>query len=102
MKIKRLKKIRINSHDFNVEWDKKVGGGYFSYRDRKICIGTADNNNSRIFEIICHEVMEICALEMFVRFDRTDCDSDFMFVYDHRQHTTMMGMFSAAISQFVV
>ena len=67
----------------------------------EIRIATKGIPGSRTWEIICHELMEICAVEMCVRFHRPDCDSDYLFVYDHRQHDTMINMFAALVSQFI-
>ena len=36
MKIKRIKKIKINSWEFKVKWDKKTSGSYFDYNERII------------------------------------------------------------------
>lgn len=101
MKIKRIKSIKINSDRFKVKWNKNHSGGSFSYGDHVIEIGTREVEDDHIFMIICHELQEIVALEMNVRFRRPDCDSDFMFVYDYRQHETMMYMFSSLVSQFI-
>ena len=106
MRIKRIKSIKINSYTFKVYWNRKWNGGQFSYREEKkkegfIDIGVKDNSDNEIFMIICHELMEICAAEMNVRLKRPDCDSDYVFVYDHRQHETMMNMFAGALSQFI-
>lgn len=101
MKIKRLKKIRINSYIFDVEWDKTLDGGYFSYGEKRIVIGTSSKKEMRIFEILNHELFEICAVEMNVRLHRPDCDSDYIFVYDHRQHETIVNMFTGALSEFL-
>lgn len=100
MKIKRLKKIKINSYLFNITWDKKRYDAAFSYDDNTMMIGCG-GLPSEVFMLICHEVMEICALEMHVRFRRTDCNTDYIFVYDHRQHDTMMNMFASVIEQFI-
>lgn len=100
MKIKRIKKLRINSIEFNIVWDNSHSGGSFSYGGRVINIGTK-TDQSRIFQIISHELMEICSCEMFVRFNRLDVDSDYVFVYDHRQFATMMEMFTGLLMQFI-
>lgn len=101
MKIKRIKSIKINSYLFKIKWDKSHSSGSFSYGERVIEIGTKDVPDEGLFMIICHELQEIVALEMNVRFRRPDCDSDYLFVYDHRQHETMMNMFSSLVSEFI-
>ena len=101
MKIKRIKKIKINSWEFKIEWNKKACGSYFDYNERIISIGIKNLTENAIFGRICHEIMEIVAIEMNVRLHRPDCDSDYLFVYDHRQHDTMMYMFSGAIREFL-
>ena len=102
MKIRRIKKLKVNSTEFQVKWNKSHGGASFNYRDRKLEIGTNDDNAAYIFMLLCHELWEIVACEMRVRLCRPDCDSDYIFVYDHRQHETMAEMFSALLSQFIV
>jgi hypothetical protein len=101
LKIKRIKKLKINCYEFKVIWNKEHSGGIFNYRDKTIDIGIKLNNEDEVFMIICHEVMEIIAIEMNVRLSRPDCDSDYIFVYDHRQHETMMNMFSSVVSRFI-
>lgn len=76
-------------------------GGSFSYGTKSIKIGVKSKEEGPIFDILCHELMEICAEEMCIRFKRPDCDSDYIFVYDHRQYETMMNMFAGLLSQFL-
>jgi len=102
MKIKKIKSIKVNCYTFSINWNKEHDGGSFSYGDLEIDIGTRDNNDQEILMIICHELMEICALEMNVRLKRPDCGTDYVFVYDHRQYETMMNMFAGLLAQFLV
>lgn len=102
MKIKRIKSLKVNCFKFNIKWNKDHNGGSFHYGDMIIDIGTKDQSEEELLMIICHELMEIVACEMNVRFRRPDCDSDYIFVYDHRQHETMANMFAGLISQFII
>lgn len=101
MKIKRIKRLKVNSYMFKVIWEKGSGGGSIAYSNREICIGLENNDDDLLFMIICHELLELCAVEMNVRLSRVDCDSDYIFVYDHRQHETLMNMFAGLLSQFI-
>jgi hypothetical protein len=101
MKIKRIRKIKINCYEFKIKWDGTHGGGSFSYGSMEIEIGTKDRTEEEIFMVVCHEIVEIVAVEMNVRFQRPDCDSDYIFVYDHRQHETMTSMLAGLLSQFI-
>lgn len=101
MKIKRIRRLKVNSTTFSVKWNKTYDGAYFNYSKHELEIGVEDNSDDEVFETICHEIMEICCCEMRVRHRRSDCDSDYIFVYDHRQHTTIMGMFAGLVSQFI-
>jgi len=102
MKIKRIKKLKVNYFTFEVKWNSKHDGGSFSYGKMIIEIGTKQSNDAELLMIVCHELMEICAIEMNVRLHRPDCSTDYIFVYDHRQHETMMCMFSGLLNQFLV
>ena len=101
MRIKRIKKLRVNSDNFTIKWDKTHSCGSFSYRDHTIEIGVRDVTDEHIFMVLSHELQEIVAVEMGLRFPRPDCEGDYMFFYDHRQHTSMMYMFAGLLSQFV-
>ena len=101
MKVKRIKKLRVNSYDFNIKWNKEHSGGSFNYTEKMIDIGVKNVPESEIFLVVCHEVMEIVSFEMNIWMRRPDCDSDYIFVYDHRQYETMMNMFSGLIQNFI-
>lgn len=99
MKIKRIKKLKVNNTLFKVIWDKRSGAASFCYEKREIVIGSRYEHD--LLMLICHELLEICAIEMCVRYNRTDVSSDYLFSYDHRQHTSMMYMFSGLLEQFI-
>ena len=101
MKIKRIKSLQINSYRFKVKWNKSHNAGSFHFGDLEIEIGIKGEHDEIIFMLICHELMEIVAVECNVRLRRPDCDSDYIFVYDHRQHETMMNLFASLVSQFI-
>jgi len=101
MKIKKIKTLKVNSTTFKIEWKKDQWGASFDYGTSIIGIGTLNSTNEQILMKICHELQEICALEMSVRFGRPDCTTDYVFVYDHRQHDTMMDMFAGLLYQFI-
>lgn len=99
MKIKRLKKIRINGTIFKIKWDDTVFGGSFDYIDRSIVVGVKCRH--LIKETLIHELMEIAAVELGVRFTRPDNDYEYVFMYDHRQHDTMCSMVAGLLDQFI-
>ena len=101
MQIKRIKRLEVNSHRFDVIWDKTHTGASFDYDEMKIEIGVKDPATGYVFMLICHELWEIVAIEMGVRLRRPDCQTDYIFVYDHRQHETMASMFAGLVSQFI-
>ena len=99
MQIKKIKKLNINSKEFTVRWDYE-GGGYFNTSQRIIGLDPTIGDDI-LLEIIAHELMEIVLVELHVRLDRPDCETDYMFVYDHRQFTTAMSMFIGLFKQFI-
>ena len=101
MKIKRLKKIKINSFTFAIKWTNKHDGGSFDYSKREIEIGTRGNHEDTILQVLTHELFEICALDVGVRYNRRDVSDDYYFVYDHRQHDLIMNMFSGLLAKFI-
>ena len=102
MKLKKLKKIKINTVVFDIKWDKKSHDGSFLFGTdvAEIEIGCA-GTDVEAFNILCHEIFEIVAIMNWVRYRRPDCESDYLFSYDHRQHAAMMDIFAGIISEFI-
>ena len=106
MKIKRIKTLRVNSYVFKVNWTKEERGACFSFNDKELNIGVkkfggTERDDTELFALLCHELQEICALDMHIRFDRPDCSTDFIFCYDHRQHDNLTNMFAGLMIQFL-
>ncbi len=99
MKIKHIKNLRVSNLTFKVIWDKDRGGGGFDFVEQELTIGTKYPNE--VFGILNHELMEMCAANMYVRHPRGDCNGDFIFVFDHRQFDTMMDTFTGLLQQFI-
>lgn len=99
---KRLKKIKIGCITFDIKWDKRHNGGCFSFLDHKMEVGVREGTQEeRIFEIVCHEVMEIILAMNSLRMHREDVDDDYIFVFDHRQFDSTMSQFTGIITQFL-
>ncbi len=102
MKIKRIKVLKIACYDFDVIWNPKHNGARLNFSEHSIEIGTRGRDDCEIFMLICHELMELVAVISNVRMERPDCYTDYIFVYDHRQHDTMMILFAGALREFIV
>jgi hypothetical protein len=101
VKIKKIKKLRVNSFVFDISYADKGLGGRFSFPERKLELGIKGADDEHALMILAHELMEICTIEMNCRLHRPDVDSDYIFVMDHRQFETACNMFSGLLSQFL-
>ena len=101
MKIRKIKKLKVNSTVFNIKWVNEYGGAWFDYGKEEIGFNVKDCTQLEILNMINHELFEICCTEMHVRFKRPDVSSDYIFVFDHRQHTTIIEMMSGLLSEFL-
>src|ERR1035437_11178835 len=95
MKIVKLKKIIIGDTEFTIKWDKKKGGGEFSYPWKKdkafirISLEDEKTNPAGVLAILIHELKEIIQVEQRTRYDRQDENKAFEFHYTHKEHTDL-------------
>ena len=101
MKIKKLKKILIGDTIFKIKWDPNTSGGSFNYSKKLITIGTKPGNIHAL-AVLIHEFKEIIQVEQTTRLDRHDCDSEYIFVYNHAQHTDLCSRLAGLLSQFII
>ena len=102
MQIKKIKTIDIGSDHFKVKWDTKENYGSFEYEKRLIVIGTSSKNNTRILEIIIHELKEIIQVEQSTRYDVWSSKSEYLFSYHHHQHTDLCSRLAGLLNKFIV
>jgi len=106
MKLIKIKKIIIGDTEFQVKWDKKVGGGSFHYprenEKAEIVIGLDDEkvNPTGILSTIIHELKEIIQVEQRTRYDRQDEHKAYEFHYTHKEHTDLCSRLAGLLVQF--
>ena len=83
-----------------MDWDNTCNDGLFSAQYLTISIGVKDNSDGEIFALLIHELMEIISEEVCARFSRRDC-VDYVFTYNHKQHTTITSMLAGLLEQFI-
>lgn len=101
MKIKRIKKLQVPSGTMVVRWDKKHSGGSVSFKKGVVEIGVNCENDAMIFDTVVHEVSEIAHLELYQRYDRPDCEGDYLFNFNHAGHAAHSGMVAGMLAQFI-
>jgi len=103
MRLKFPKKITIGDVVWKIKTDKNKGGGSFGYADQVIVIGTKflKNQPARTLNVIIHELMEILCIEADIRYDKGNNDADYIFVYDHQQHTDIIRRLSGLLNEFI-
>ena len=100
MEIKRIEKFYSQTVEWDVRWMPRSRGGGFDWDKGVLKIG-CQGAPKEVFDVILHELVELVALELHIRYDRPDCDTDYLFVYDHRQHTMMCTVLAGYLAQFL-
>lgn len=103
MKLKFPKRITIASYTFNIKQNKLEGGASFSFTDREIIIGTINLERDVVstFNLICHELFEVCSVITNVRYDDNSVSNNYKFFMDHKEFEVTTELFSKAVSEFI-
>ena len=103
MQIKFPKSIIITSFYFDVVQDKNYGGGSFSCSESKITIGTKylKKDPHSVFNVICHEIMEVIMVIQMNRYDDASVSGNHKFFQDHKEFQNNIQLFSQVIQQFI-
>jgi len=103
MKLKFPKTIFVASDKFKVKYDKKEGGGSFDFSSGELIIGThrLKDNPETVFNVICHELMEITCCVTSTRYYDPGTMKDFKFFMTHKEFQTNIEIFSKALDQFL-
>ena len=103
MELKYPKEVTIGYRTFTVEYLKDLAGGAFSFEDNSIAIGLQHKklDPSCTYNIICHEVLEICMALSKVRYVDNSTEDNYKFFLDHKEFEMVTAMFSKAIQQFI-
>jgi len=104
MKFKFPKKITIGDVVWKIKYLKDYAGGSFLYKDHTINIGIKHykNNPTRTLNVIIHELKEIIQVENDTRLERGNNDSDYVFVYGHREHTDICRRLAGLLVEFII
>jgi hypothetical protein len=103
MKFKFPKKIVVGDVVWKIKYNKTNAGGSFEYDNHTLTIGTkySQKNPTRTLNSIIHELKEIIQVENDTRLERGNNISDYVFVYDHRDHTDICRRLAGLLDEFI-
>lgn len=99
VKFKKLKKIKIGSSKFKIEWKKDVRGANFDFKTHIIQVGTQHSKEEQ-WEYLIHELSEICHVVLGSRFWDSHNDS-YVFIQSHKEFENHNAMLSQVILKFL-
>ena len=108
MELKFPKSIKIGASKFKITYDKGMWGGNVNYYDEKektalIVIGTKHlkEHPLRILTTIIHELKEIIQIEQGTRYNETNNEGEYLFSYNHKQHTDFCERLTGLLEEFI-
>ena len=104
MKKNKIIKTFIDGREWDVEFDPKVAGGWFSGKENYIKIGMKNTTNQEMSQIIIHELLEAICTTRSTRY-KLPYDSDdnghFLFAFNHLQFEQIVNDLYLAIKPFL-
>lgn len=103
MKLKFPKKIRIDETVWTIKYPKDTNAGTFDWGKCELSIGIKDYpaQPTLVLHVIIHELKEIIHVQQATRFDRPDVDSEYIFVYNHANHTDLCYRLAGLLDNFI-
>ncbi len=103
MKIVIPKSITIGSTRLLVKQDKSTGSSYWNWNDSVLVLGTKhkDKEPAVFFTALCHEIWELWADTLYLRYIRPDTSNNYEFHFDHRGFANLSEMASKTLLQFI-
>ena len=103
MLLKLPKNIVILSNNFKITYNKNSNGGYFSWKDNILEIGTKDLNDNPIYvySVISHEIMEVILVGLGGRFENNRTMNNYLFNFDHQTFENAMQLHSECMIKFI-
>jgi hypothetical protein len=103
MKLQFPNEIQVMSYTFKVTQDPNNAGGYFSFADSIITIGTKfiKSDPSSVFNVICHEILEVIHVATCTRYDDNSVGGDYKFFSTHKEFEINTNLFAVTIQKFI-
>jgi hypothetical protein len=103
IKLRFPKHIQIGSKTFVVKADKKRCDAEFSWHEGTLVIGTGDIADDPLWALhrIVHEVFEMWAVSLSVRYSRPDNWESYEFHFDHRDFDNLCDNASRTLAEFI-
>lgn len=102
MKLKFPKKITILGENYKIIYNKNKSGGWFNGDSFEIGIGLKylEKNQVVVFNIICHEIMELITTLTCTRYTDNGA-ADYKFFMSHKEFQNNINIFSDVIRNFI-
>lgn len=103
IKLKFPNRINIISFNFKIIADKTIGGGSFDIGKGEIVIGIKHINDdpTYVFNVICHELMEVISELTRTRYDDPSVHGNYKFFWDHKEFELNVKIFAETIRHFI-